>query len=196
MVARKIAIIAGWAWVLGAPGAFATDARQCRGIDFPQHVQLDGAALTLNGLGVRKATFLKINVYVAALYVSKPSSDPDALIGSNAGPQELVLQFVRNVGVDELRKAWREGFERVAKDQLVALEQRIATLNSWMSDVTSGERLQFIREPHSGMQVTVNGMLKGTIAGDDFSRAFISIWLGTVPPNPQLKSGLLGGQCE
>jgi hypothetical protein len=171
------------------------DGRQCKGIDFPEHAQVSGTDLTLNGLGMRKATFLKINVYVGALYASAPSREPNALIGSD-GPQELILHFVRSVGVEDLRKAWTEGFERVTKDPSDSLQKRIATLNSWMSDMKSGERLMFIRKPHEGVQVTVNGAVKGTIEGDDFSRAFISIWLGATPPNPELKSGLLGGECD
>jgi hypothetical protein len=43
--------------------------------------------------------------------------------------------------------------------------------------------------------VSVNGSVKGTIRGDDFGRTFLSIWLG-VPPNPEIKVGLLGGKCE
>jgi hypothetical protein len=43
--------------------------------------------------------------------------------------------------------------------------------------------------------VGVNGTVKGTIAGDDFGRALFSIWLGSRPPNPGLKAGLLGGGC-
>jgi hypothetical protein len=39
-------------------------------------------------------------------------------------------------------------------------------------------------------------VVKGTLAGDDFSRALLSIWLGASPPNPELKSGLLGGTCD
>ena len=46
-----------------------------------------------------------------------------------------------------------------------------------------------------GMQVEVNGTVKGTITGDDFATAFLAIWLGPHPPNPGLKSGLLGGAC-
>jgi chalcone isomerase-like protein len=44
--------------------------------------------------------------------------------------------------------------------------------------------------------VDVNGTVKGLIKGDDFATAFLSIWLGDHPPNPNLKSGLLGGACE
>jgi hypothetical protein len=46
-----------------------------------------------------------------------------------------------------------------------------------------------------GIEVDVNGAVKGTIAGEDFARAFISIWLGAMPPNPELKSGLLAEDC-
>ena len=168
--------------------------KKCRDITFPEHVQVNGSDLSLNGLGVRKATFLKINVYVAALYVVKPQHDPAALIDSDT-PQELVLHFVRNVDADELRKAFLEAFERLHADQSPTMKERIAKLNGWMTDIKTGQRLTFVRQPHAGLQVLVNGAQKGTIDGDDFSKVFVSIWLGEAPPNPELKSGLLGGEC-
>ena len=170
-------------------------AKECKGITFPEHLQVGGSDLTLNGLGMRKATFLKVNVYVGALYVTHPSHDPQPLIDP-ASPAELILHFVRSVGVGDLRDAWKEGFEKVAKDQLPALEARIATLNSWMSGMETGQRLTFTRLPGAGIQVDVNGVVKGTIAGDDFARALMTIWLGPNPPNSELKSGLLGGSCD
>lgn len=169
-------------------------ARQCKDVDFPERLQLNGTELTLNGLGMRKATFLKVSVYVAALYVTNPSRDAHTLIDPGT-PAELILHFVRNVGVDDLRNAWHEGFERVAKQEMPALSARIATLSSWMSDMKTGQRLTFVRQPGTGTQVSINGTLKGTITGDDFSRALISIWLGAEPPNVELKNGLLGGPC-
>ena len=121
-------------------------------------------------------------------------SDANALLGSNT-PSELILQFVRNVGADDLRKGWSEGFEKNSKDQLPALKDRIAMLNGWMADVKTGERLTFIHKPGTGLQVDVNGAVKGTIKGDDFAKAFLSIWLGADPPNPEIKAGMLGGTC-
>jgi len=168
--------------------------KECKGIDFPDQAQVEGASLALNGLGLRQATAFKVNVYVAALYVTKTSSDANALLGPNA-PSELILQFVRNVGADVLRKGWSEGFEKNAKDQLPALKERIAMLNGWMADVKTGERLTFIHKPGTGLQVDVNGTVKGIIKGDDFAKAFLSIWLGADPPNPEIKAGMLGGAC-
>ena len=182
------------AFVVAALGTGVAEARECKGVSFPDQTQVEGSNLTLNGLGLRQATVFKVNVYVAALYVAKPSSDPNVLLGSNT-TSELILQFVRNVGVDDLRKGWSEGFEKNAKDQLPALKERIAELNGWMADVKTGERLTFIRKPGAGLQVEVNGVVKGTIKGDDFAKAFLSIWLGANPPNPEIKVGMLGGAC-
>ena len=172
----------------------AAQAKECHGVSFPERKQVEGGDLTLNGLGIRKATFLKVNVYVAALYVTRPSRDPKALLQSD-GPDELILHFVRDVGVDDLTKAWNEGFERNSKEQLPALNERIAKLNSWMSDMKTGQRLAFVRRPGAGVEVQVDGAEKGTIEGEDFARALLSIWLGAAPPNPELKRGLLGDAC-
>jgi hypothetical protein len=169
-------------------------AKECKGVDFPEHLQAGGNDLTLNGLGMRKATFLKVSVYVAALYAARPSHDAQTLVDPGT-PAQVILHFVRNVGVDDLRNAWREGFEKTARDQLPAMNARIATLQGWMSDMKTGQRLVFLRQPGAGIQVSVNGAVKGTIPGDDFSRALMSIWLGAEPPNAELKSGLLGGAC-
>lgn len=174
--------------------AGVAQARECRGVAFPDEIRIGDAALQLNGLGVRKATFLKVNVYVAALYVGQRSSDPAALM--QAGPDRLILHFVRDVGADDLRKAWREGFERNSRQTLETLQARIERLNGWMSDMKSGQRLTFTRLPGSGIEVDVQGAVKGTIEGEDFARAFLAIWLGATPPNPELKKGLLGQPCE
>jgi hypothetical protein len=177
-----------------ALAAGIAEGKECKGVNFPDQVQVEGSSLTLNGLGLRQATAFKVNVYVAALYVAKTSSDPNALLGANS-TSELILQFVRNVGADDLRKGWNEGFEKNAKDQLPALKERIAMLNGWMADVKTGDRLTFLRNPATGLEVNVNGAAKGTIKGDDFSKAFLSIWLGADPPNPEIKAGMLGGAC-
>ena len=188
---RRRLILLGMAAAFGVSSA---QGKECKGVSFPDQAQVEGSALTLNGLGLRQATMLKVNVYVGALYVAKASSDPNVILGSST-PYELVLQFVRDGGVSDLTKGWDEGFEKNSKAQLPALKGRIATLNGWMADVKAGQRLTFTFRPSVGLQVDFNGTVKGTIEGDDFAKAFLSIWLGANPPNPELKTGLLGGAC-
>src|SRR5437773_3453648 len=143
-------------FVIVALGTGVAQGKECKGVSFPDQVQIEGSNLTLNELGLRQATAFKVNVYVAVLYVAETSNDPNALLGSNT-PSELVLQFVRNVGADDIRKGWSEGFENNSKDQLLALKDRIAMLNGWMTDVKTGERLTFVRKPGAGSEVNVNG---------------------------------------
>jgi len=180
--------------LLGLAAVATAHARDCAGVSFPDQEQVEGSALTLNGLGIRKATMLKVQVYVAALYVVKPSRDPNAILGANA-PTELIMHFVRDVDGKDIAGAWDEGFANNAKAQLPALKDRIATLNSWMTDMKIGQRMVFSFKPGAGLTAKVNGTVKGTIKGDDFAKAFLSLWLGAKPANSELKSGLLGGAC-
>jgi hypothetical protein len=190
MIWRRGLLLFGLLMALGAGGAAA---KGCLGVNFPDQTQVDGSTLTLNGLGVRKATLLKIDVYVAALYVASPTSDPNAILASRT-PIKLILHFVRDVGAGDVSNGFDEGFARSAKGQLPALQQRIAALEEWMPDLQSGQQMTFIFKPGTGVQVDVGGTVKGTIPGDDFAKAFLSIWLGN-PPNPEIKAGILGGAC-
>jgi len=168
-------------------------AKECKGVDFPEQTRLDSGTLVLNGLGLRLATVFKVKVYVAALYVPRPSKDAATILGSDT-PKQVILHFVRNVGVDDLRKGWTEGFEKNAEGALPGLRDRIATFNSWMGDAKTGQRVVLTYTPGKGTEVNVNGAAQGTIRGDDFAKALFAIWLGD-PPNPEVKTGLLGGTC-
>ena len=47
--------------------------------------------------------------------------------------------------------------------------------------------------PESGTRLTVNGQVKGKdIAGEDFYKALLKIWLGNKPVQDDLKQALLG----
>jgi len=167
---------------------------ECKRVQFPDQVQVDGTNLTLNGLGLSRESVFRISVYVAALYVDQPSHEPRVILASNA-PYELVLQFVRKVDAKDVRKRWEAGFARNFPEELPALRERISRLNGWVADMKPGQRMTFIRIPGTGIQFDVNGTVKGTIEGDDFATAFLEIWLGEAPSSPDVKAGLLGGAC-
>jgi hypothetical protein len=169
-------------------------AKECDGVSFPDRLQARGETLMLNGLGLRKATIFAIKVYVGALYVAHPTADANAILGSPQ-PVEIDLAFVFHVTAGQLRNAWQEGFARSAPNELPQLQSRIALLDGRIASIKAGERLTFLRIPGVGIQFSLDGKVLGTIAGDDFARAFLAIWLGPSPPNPELRAGLLGGPC-
>ncbi|HEY6516408.1 MAG TPA: chalcone isomerase family protein [Steroidobacteraceae bacterium] len=179
---------------LTGAGARTAAAKECDGVTFPDRVQARGETLTLNGLGLRKATIFSIKVYVGALYVAHPTADANAIL-SSPQPVEIDLAFVFHVTAGQLRDAWQDGFARSAGNQLPQLQSRIAQLDGRVAGVKSGQRMSFLRIPGVGIRFSLDGKVLGTISGDDFARAFLAIWLGPSPPNPQLRSGLLGGPC-
>ena len=178
-------------FVLGAPASGA----DCLAVKVPDSVEAGGAALVLNGLGIRKATFLNVKVYVASLYLPQKSGDAGKIIGASQ-PWQLVLRFVRDVDASDIRDAWEEGFEKNAGDKLATLQPSIKTLNARMVDFKEGQYLSFTDDPAKGIAVDVNGASAAAIEGADFAAALLSIWLGPKPPDGDLKSGLLGGSCE
>ncbi len=175
----------------GMPAFGAT----CRDIQFADSVKVATSELVLNGLGIRKATFLRIKVYVAGLYLPQKATDAAAILGANSR-WRLVLHFVRDVDAGDIRDAFQEGFKKAAGDKLGALQQRIAALNAQIVDFKTGQSLAFTRDPAIGVTVDVNGKGGSTIEGADFANAMLAIWLGAKPPNEDLKTGLLGGACE
>ncbi len=166
-------------------------AAELAGVTLPDQVAVEGRTLLLNGMGLRQATFLRVDVYVAGLYLEEKSSEADAIIESET-TKRIVMRFVRSVGRKDLVKAWTEGFDRNAGKDRTALEESLATLNSWMVDIGKGETLAFTYVPEKGVEGEVNGRPKGTIPGAGFARVLFCIWLGPSPPNAGLKEGLLG----
>jgi Chalcone isomerase-like len=176
-----------------APTAPAVGAT-CDDVEFPDGVSADGHALVLNGLGLRKATFLNVKVYVAGLYLPQKSADAGQILGTGQDWQ-LVLRFVRDVDASDMREAFQEGFEKTGAD-LTPLRPRIDALTGMLVDFKEGQAVSFTSDPAKGVAVAVDGAGKGAVEGEDFAAALLAIWLGPEPPNKDLKSGLLGGACK
>jgi hypothetical protein len=161
------------------------------GVTMPDSVTLGDTKLTLNGMGLREATMLKVDVYVAGLYVEHVSSNPSKIISSSE-MKMIKLQFKRDVGRNDIVKAWNEGFAKNATVPVETLKPLIAQLNSWMPSFEKGDTLVFTVVPGRGVAVDINGTRKGVLGDDNFAKSLVSIWLGPKPPTGSLKSGMLG----
>lgn len=161
------------------------------GVTLPDTQTYANKRLVLNGMGLREATILDIDVYVAGLYLEAPSSIAMQIIHANEA-KLLVLRFVRDVDHDDIVKAWNEGFAKNAIVPVARIKPLIAQLNSWMPAFEKGDTLMFGYAPGQGLTVDINGVRKGVLRDDDFARSLFAIWLGPKPPNAGLKRGLLG----
>jgi hypothetical protein len=185
------AVILSLSVVLSTP----VPAAECIGVQVPDSVKAGDAELVLNGLGIRKATMLKVKVYVAGLYLPAKSSDPGQILGASQ-PWHYVLHFVRDVDASDIREAYEEGFKKAAGDKLAGLQQRIDSMNARIIDFKEGQQLSFTNDPAKGITMDVAGKGGDPIEGADFASAFLTLSIGPEPPNEDLKSGLLGGKCE
>lgn len=186
----RIALLVGLvlAAVLGTSPAHAGDKA---GVRMADSIQVDGTQVWLNGMGLREATWLKINVYVAGLYVEHLSSDPASLVEARE-TKVLVLHFVRDVGRKDILKAWHDGFRGNATIPLPAIQREMDQLDKMTPKFSKGDTLTFVYVPDVGVTVSVNNLRRGTLKGEQFARSLFSIWLGRNPPTKALKRGLLG----
>jgi len=184
-------LTAGLALAAAAGPAWAAE---CDGVRLPDTAQAGSAALVLNGMGIRKATFLKVHAYVAGLYLPARSGNADAIIRADQ-PWRLVLQFQRDVGAADMRNGFQEGFEKAAGAKHPELQPRIDTLKAALTEFKKGQQLWFTHAPGSGVQLTVNGQARPPIPGADFAAALLGASIGPGAPNAELKTGLLGGAC-
>ncbi|HZN54343.1 MAG TPA: chalcone isomerase family protein [Candidatus Polarisedimenticolaceae bacterium] len=174
-----------------ALAATPASAARLAGVDVPDRATVGGKTLVLNGTGLREATVLMVDVYVAGLYLEEETSDPSAILASSA-TKRLTMTFVRSVGREKLAEAWTEGFDKNAGDKRAALAPSLATLNGAMADVKKDDTIVLTYLPETGVTVTVKGKDAAVIPGEDFQRVLFSIWLGSSPPNVGLREGLLG----
>lgn len=170
-----------------APAPAAASSVSLSGVRMPARVVVDGTPLYLNGAGVHAVTFFKVDVYVAALYLSQRTASAERIL-SSTDPKQLSLLFKRGVSRDELLRAVGGLQGKVTGP---ALAGGIAELTRALTDIARGDVLTFTFTPES-VEVRLNGRLRGSVADRAFANALLSAWLGPNPVSDSLKRGLLG----
>ncbi len=170
-------------------------ARECAGVRLPDSVQVAGQTLVLNGLGIREATALQVDVYVAGLYVPQRSRDVNAILAPDR-PRRVVMRFVRDVSRSDAVEGFTTGFQRNSPSDLAALRPSIQRLTSMVSAMHEGDVVTITYVPGEGTAIDIAGRARGTIEGVLFGRAVFMNFIGPRPPNRGLRVGLLGGACE
>ena len=166
-------------------------ALEVAGVDVPQSVTIENKALVLNGAGIRKKFFFKI--YVGALYLPVKHTTVNAIL-NDAGGKRIVMSFLyKEVTAEDLVNGWNDGFTgNNSAKELKALQERINQFNSLFTTVHTGDEIRLDYLPGKGTQVSLNGTLKGSVPGEDFSKALLKIWLGSKPADKGLKKAWLG----
>jgi len=171
--------------------ASISGAATVKGVSFPDSAAVGGKECRLVGVGVR--TKIIISVYLGALYQATPTGDAAAAIAADE-PKRIVMHFVHSkVGAEAIREAWHDGFAANSGPAIPMLKERLDRFASLFdTDLLKGEQVVLSYVPGKGTEVSVKGVVRGTIEGADFMRALWSVWLGDKPADGGLKKGMLG----
>lgn len=192
---RRAAVLA-----LTAAASLPVHALRYEGQDFPDTLQLDGAALQLNGVGA-KVFVMRYSAYLAALYLPNKANTSEAIY-AQAGPKRLELRItiplVKDVSTQEFVKAITKGVNRNSTEaEKAAVAERVKQFNTAIGEVgrvKKGDLLHIDYLPAQGGTVlSVNGKVWGKpIEGQDFYTAFLKVFLGDHNSDGKLRAGLLG----
>jgi hypothetical protein len=185
------------AFASAAPGSSQELAEPQTGVRFP--VAAEGRTLLGLGLRVKRVAFVKVKVYVVALYVADGalagplaahrgrSATPDLYRELVAGDfdKRLVLRFVRDLGRDQIAGAMREALAGRADARL--LEQFV----SYFSELKQGQECVLRWAPGGALEVTMAGRPHAPIADPAFAAAVFGLYVGERPLQDDIKRGLV-----
>ena len=156
-------------------------------VTLPDTITVGNQTLVLNGMGMRSKMFIK--VYVGGLYLEKKTSDPAAIIQSDA-TKRVVLQFIYGeVTREQMTEAFADGFKGNAPN---APKAEVQQLLGALETMKKGEQMVVTYVPGTGTTLAIRGKEKLTIPGVPFAQAVFSVWFGPKPPTSDLKNGMLG----
>ena len=167
-------------------------ALQIQGVTVPSNVQVAGQPLQLNGAGLRtfSLVMVPIKIYVAAFYATEPLRSASAVTAS-PGPIQFDFTFLRNVGQSDVTRAWSSQFAQSVSYTYPGYERDRDAFIGMFGPLKNGgmERVQFVG---TNTLVYDSGTLKGTIAGREVQKSFLSLWFGSKPVAADLTSALWG----
>ena len=181
--------------VLTFCAALDVPAAEVGGVKLEDRTKVGATDLVLNGAGVRTRAIFK--VYAIGLYLPDKKIGAADAIGA-PGAKRVAIHMLRDVDAATFTEALVEGM-RPNHDEatMKALEPRIAELASIMNDLKEARKGMMVLldwQPVTGTVVSVDGKARGKpIAGEDFYRALLRIWIGERPVQDDLKKALLGG---
>lgn len=172
--------------------AFA--ALEVAGVKFEDSAKVGAGDTVINGAGLRKKVFFK--VYAVALYLpQKQTAAADVL--AVKGAKRVAIVTLRDLTaqefVDALLDALGKNHDEAA---LKALKPSIDQFRTSMLSIGNAPEKSVVHLdwlPDNGTRLSFNGAAKGAdIAGEEFYRALMRIWIGSQPAQDDLKEQLLG----
>lgn len=181
--------------ILMLTAAMQAGALELDGVKFEDNVQVGNAPLLLNGAGVRSVMFF--DTYAAGLYLPGKKDSAEAVM-ADTGAKRIVLHVLREGEIKHFTEAIGKGMAKNRSEQeQAALRERLDAFNHLFDGikmVKKDEQIVFDWLPGDGTHVSLGGKELGKVAGEDFYRALLAVWIGDKPAKDKLKKELLGAR--
>jgi hypothetical protein len=171
-------------------------AAELEGVNLDERIVVDGQALQLNGIALRtRMVFFK--VYVAGLYLPERTTTAPAVLAAK-GAKRMHLMMVRDADAEQFVESILTGMRlNHSQAELDALQQQTDELMAMIRRAASapkGTSIVLDYAPSAdGTTLFIDGKPAGRpMAGEEFFRALLRIWLGENPAQEDLKEALLG----
>jgi hypothetical protein len=177
--------------------AFPLHAAELEGVTLEDRVRVDGQPLQLNGIALRtRMVFFK--VYVAGLYLPERITTAPAVLAAK-GAKRIHLTMVRDATAEQFVESILTGMRlnhgeaeleavQTQTDELMAMIRKAAFAPKGTSIVLD------YAPSEGGTTLFIDGKAAGRpMAGEEFFRVLLRIWLGEHPAQEDLKDALLGG---
>jgi len=173
-------------------------AAELEGVTLADRVRVDGQELQLNGIALRtRMVFFK--VYVAGLYLPERTTTVPGVLAAK-GAKRIHLTMVRNADAEQFVESILTGMGlNHTEAELQAVRQQTDELMAMIRKIGTSQKGATIVLDYApsieGTTLFVDGKPAGApMAGEEFFRVLLRIWLGENPAQEDLKKALLGGE--
>jgi hypothetical protein len=172
--------------------AAGASAAELDGVTFPDRYPINGQTLVLNGLGLRTLTVFHVKIYVAGLYVAKPSHDAKQILAA-PGTKVIVMEFLHAGSKEDVEKEYRKGQDvncgagECDPSDARDFERLIAAAPA----VEPGDTYTYV-VTDTGVSLYHNNKLVIELANKDLGYRILAGFIGDHPPSPELRHALLG----
>jgi hypothetical protein len=173
--------------------AWGAGAAELAGFKVPEKLRVGDRDLVLNGIGVRSASRfgLTARIYVAALYLEKPSRDAAQALDSS-GFKAIKMKYLYAISAADMKRGWEYSFSASCPEKRCEpFQAQIAEFQALVGAVASGDLIDYAFLDDR-VEISRPGAPVATVRGREFVRLLLSTWIGKAPPTEELKRGLLG----
>ena len=154
----------------------------------------DSPELQMRGASIRKV-YGFVESYVGVLYVADNNLSDEQIIPADVSRRMTFYVTSSRVSARRFTNAIHEGLSiNVSKEQMDAMSDRLAQLVALFDHKFVEGTIGYIEwvPEQQVTRITIDGKVRGTVAGKDLNDALLAIWIGDHPVSERFKEEVLG----